>query len=382
MTESGIDQLLATKEIIVVCGPGGVGKTTVAAAAGILAAQHVGGRVLVLTVDPARRLATALGLDSLGNDEVQIPSASLARAGTHPRGELWVAQLDTKQSWDDLVRRHAPDETTRDAILANSLYENVTAKFVQSHDYIAMERLHELHVSGRYDLIIVDTPPSRHAVDFLGAPEKMAEFFSSRLLRWLTVPYRSRMFAAASKPFYSVADRVLGQRFLHDIADFFLLFQTMYPGFVRRAEEVQRTLHHRRTSFMVVSTLEAASVSEAKFFIDALDERGLNLGAVVLNRALPGYFTNKAAATSARKLGRQAGELAGVLAVHGDPLLVEGVLREVSESFLAYGVVGARQAELRVEIADKHSVAATLPFLPDAAVDLGALSDLANMLRA
>ena len=139
-------------------------------------------------------------------------------------------------------RRHAPDDATRDAILGNSLYENVTGTFVQSHDYIAMERLHELHASGRYDLIVVDTPPSRNAIDFLDAPDRMAEFFSSRLLRWLTVPYRSRLFTAASRPFYNVADRVLGQQFLRDIADFFLLFQTMYEGSSRGPEEVQRTL--------------------------------------------------------------------------------------------------------------------------------------------
>ena len=118
--------------------------------------------------------------------------------------------LDTKQSWDDLVRPHAPDAATRDAILANPLYENITGRFVQSHDYIAMERLYEIHASGRYDLIVVDTPPTRNAIDFLEAPERMADFFSSRLLRWLTVPARSRVFTLASKPFYTVADRILG----------------------------------------------------------------------------------------------------------------------------------------------------------------------------
>ena len=279
MSETDLEQLLAAKEIIVVCGPGGVGKTTVAASAGLIAAQHLGGRVLVLTVDPARRLATALGLEALGNEVTQIDPALLAVDGIDARGELWVAQLDTKRSWDDLVGRHAPDAATRNAILDNSLYENVTAKFVQSHDYIAMERLHELHGTGDYDLIIVDTPPSRSAVDFLDAPERMADFFSSRLLRWLTVPYRSRLFTAASRPFYSVADRILGQQFLREIADFFLLFQTMYPGFVERAGEVQRTLQDRRTSFVVVSTLDAASVNAAYCMCEQLSAEGCREGA-------------------------------------------------------------------------------------------------------
>lgn len=382
MSRGDFEDLLATKEVIVVCGPGGVGKTTVAAATGLLAAQHGGGRVLVLTVDPAKRLATALGLEGLGNDVVQIDPARLAVAGSEPRGELWVAQLDTKRSWDDLVRRHAPDDKTRAAILANSLYENVTGKFVQSHHYIAMERLHELHASGQYDLIVVDTPPSRNAVEFLDAPEKMAEFFSSRLLRWLTVPYRSRLFTAASRPFYNVADRVLGQQFLRDIADFFLLFQTMYPGFVARAEEVQRTVRDRRTSFVVVSTVEAASINECEFFIDALSERGLTLGAVVLNRALPSYFASKRAVTAARKLDRQAPELSRLDGVDAEPQVVEGVLRELASSFLDFGVVAARQRELRMELGSQPAVLATLPFIAQDITDIDALSIVSDLLRA
>ncbi|MFV2039588.1 MAG: ArsA family ATPase [Acidimicrobiales bacterium] len=382
--EEGLGQLLAAKEVVVVCGPGGVGKTTVSAAAGLLAAQDLGGRVLVMTIDPARRLATALGLDSLDNDEVQIAPEVLSAGGVEPRGELWVAQLDTKQSWDDLVGRHAPDPATRDAILENSLYENVTGKFVESHQYIAMERLHELHSSGRYDLIIVDTPPSRSAVDFLDAPQKMADFFGSRLLRWLTVPYRSRLFNAASRPFYSVADRVLGQQFLREVADFFLLFQTMYDGFVERAGEVERTLHNRRTSFVVVSTLEPASISESEFFMQALEQRDLNLGAVVLNRALPGYFTTKAAITSARELDRQAPHLASMLETDmgdTDQSLVETVLREVSSSFLDFGVDAARQAELRVELTDQPSTVVTLPLLTQDLVDVRGLATVAEHLR-
>jgi anion-transporting ArsA/GET3 family ATPase len=381
VSTSGITDLLAGREVVVVCGPGGVGKTTVAASAGVLAAVHLGGRVLVLTVDPARRLATALGLEEVGNTETQIAADRLAATGTEPRGELWVAQLDTKQSWDDLVRRHAPDSATRRAILDNSLYENVTGKFVQSHDYIAMERLHELHASGRYDLIIVDTPPSRNAVDFLDAPARMAEFFSSRLLRWLTVPYRSRLFTAASRPFYTVADRVLGQQFLREVADFFLLFQTMYPGFVARAEEVQRTLTHRRTAFLVVSTLEASSVSECGFLLAALRERELNLGGVVLNRTLPAYFASKAASTAARKLHRRAPDIAVAVEIDAGDRLVEGVVREVSETFLDFAVAASRQKELRQEMEDSSTVA-TLPFLDGDIVDIEGLGRVADLLRS
>ncbi len=250
-------------------GSGGVGKTTTAAAIATMAAVHLGGKVLVLTVDPAKRLANALGLEQFGNTETRVPSDAFGEAGVEPRGELWAAMLDTKQSWDDLVRQHAPDAATRDAILANPLYKNITGKFIQGHDYVAMERLYEIHTSGRYDLIVVDTPPTRNAIDFLDAPDRMADFFSSRLLRWLIAPYRSRVVGLASKPFYSVADRILGSQFLSDIAEFFILFQSMYDGFVERAKAVTRLLESPSTTFVVVSTLEAAPAREAQFFMQA-----------------------------------------------------------------------------------------------------------------
>ncbi len=163
-----------------------------------------------------------------------------------------------------------PTSQTRDAVLANPLYENITSRFVHSHEYLAMEQLHDLHARGEFDLVIVDTPPSRNALSILDAPSRMVEFFGSRLLRWLTVPYRSRLFTMASKPFYQVADRVLGSRFLQDIADFFVLFQAMESGFVRRAREVEALLVDPRTAFVVVTTLETAPSHEARFLARAL----------------------------------------------------------------------------------------------------------------
>ena len=173
--------------------------------------------------------------------------------------------LDTKAGWDELIRRHAPDAKVRDAVLANPLYQNITSRFVHSHDYLAMEQLHDLHATGEYDLVVVDTPPSRNALSVLDAPARMREFFGSRLLRWLTVPYRSRLFTVASKPFYQIADRVLGSGFLRDIADFFVLFQAMEKGFVARAREVEALLGDARTTFLVVSTLETAPAHEAVY---------------------------------------------------------------------------------------------------------------------
>jgi anion-transporting ArsA/GET3 family ATPase len=375
-----IEQLLAAKEIVIHCGSGGVGKTTTAAAAAAMAAVHHGGKVLVLTVDPARRLATALGLETFGNVETRVPHEAFVAAGVAPRGELWAAMLDTKQSWDDLVRRHAPDAVTRDAILANPLYKNITGRFVQSHDYIAMERLYEIHASGTYDLIVVDTPPTRNAIDFLEAPQRMADFFSSRLLRWLTVPARSRVLNMASKPFYSVADRILGSKFLEDIAEFFLLFQTMYSGFVDRANAVTRTLEDKRTTFVVVSTLESAPVREAQFFVEALDDRGLHLGAVVLNKVLPGWFLDKDAHGAAKELCARSDALAELIPTAGPPEQVSRVLREVGESFLNFQVVAKREAEMRAELSAAPEVVAAVPYFDHDITDLAGVLALGQQI--
>ena len=378
---STLEQLLSAKEIVICAGSGGVGKTTTAAALGAMAATHLGGKVLVVTVDPARRLANALGLERFGNAETQVPASAFTDAGVEPRGELWAAMLDTKQSWDDLVRRHAPDAATRDSILANPLYENITGRFVQSHDYIAMERLYEIHASGRYDLVIVDTPPTRNAIDFLEAPERMADFFSSKLLRWLTVPYRSRLVNLATKPFYKVADTILGSAFLEDIAEFFLLFQQMYDGFVERARAVQRTLEDKRTTFVVVSTLESAPLHEAEFFMEALGDQSFHLGAVVLNKVLPPFLLNTQAAGTAKRVVADPAALAAIVPDSvGTTDDVAAVLDEVANSFLNFRVVATREAEQRKDLASVPDVTATVPYFEADIHDLGGLLELGERI--
>jgi anion-transporting ArsA/GET3 family ATPase len=377
----GIESLLASKEIVIACGSGGVGKTTTVATAAAMAAIHLDGRVLALTVDPARRLANALGLQQVGNTETRVTDEAFAEAGVSARGELWVAMLDTKASWDELVRQHAPDRRTADAILANPLYRNITAKFVHSHDYIAMERLHDIHASGRYDLIVVDTPPTRNAIDFLDAPARMADFFSSRLLRWLIAPYRSRLLTAASKPFYSVADRVLGAQFLQDIADFFILFQTMYDGFIERAKAVTRTLQDDRTSFVVVTTLEPDPVREAEFFIAELRRRQYHLGAVVFNRALPSYLRDRDARVAAERLRDDADTLVAALKVaERDRAAFADVLREIADSFLGYRALATRQAEQLAEFKAASELNLLVPALEGGVVSIADIVELGHGL--
>jgi anion-transporting ArsA/GET3 family ATPase len=389
--------ILSTREVVVFCGSGGVGKTSTAAAAALTAAARLGGKVLVLTIDPAKRLADALGLEAFGNVARRVPLDAYAELGVEPRGELWAAMLDTKRSWDELVLRHAPDEATAYRILDNRMYHNVTSRFVQSHDYIAMERLYEVHASGEYDLIVIDTPPTRNAIDFLEAPARMADFFGGRLLRWLTMPYRigsgrgGRMFNAASKPFYQMADRVLGSQFLQDIAEFFLNFQSMYGGFVERAEAVEQLLHDRRTTFAVVTTLEGAPLREAESFCRELSARNFDLGALVLNKVLPEYLLSTDGEHAADVFSRESDAIAEELAASGvagldDATSAARVLRTVADSFLNYEVVARREAELRTELTrlapPGPEVIVSVPAFPADIDDARALARIGEALFA
>jgi anion-transporting ArsA/GET3 family ATPase len=381
---SSIRQLAETREIVLCCGPGGVGKTTVAASTALLAAASAPGRVLVLTIDPAKRLADALGLRGIGNEVVRIDEATLRSAGVAPRGELWCAMLDMKQSWDDLIRRHAPDERTAARILSNPLYQNITGRFVQSHDYIAMERLHQLHATGEWDLIVVDTPPTRNALDFLDAPARMEEFFSSRLLRWLIAPARGGLLGVAARPFTQIADRILGTQFLADITEFFLSLQTMYGGFVDRARAVSRLLSDERTTFLVVATPEAVPLREAEFFLRELRSRRYEIGAVVLNRALPASLATPETERAAAELQGDASSVAAAVApaVGLDVVVAERVVGVVAASAASWAVVARREAASRDRVARTAPLVVTVPSLDDEVGDLTGIVAISRALGA
>ena len=287
LDSSQLLSLLDSSKLLVVCGSGGVGKTTMSAALGALAATHLHKKVLVRTVDPARRLADALGLQAIGNAVVQVDAKAFNEAGVVPQGQLFAAMIDTKASWDDLIHRHAPTPSIAQRVLAKALYTNLTERFVHSHDYIAMERLYDVYQSGIYDLVVVDTPPSRNALDVLDAPMRMRDFFDSRLLQLLTTPAQSRVISLMSKPFFQVADRILGARFLSSITEFFTLFRTMEKGFVERANKVESVLRNTDTKFAVVTTLEVAPAFEAEFLLTELQSRSFSLAALIANRVLP-----------------------------------------------------------------------------------------------
>jgi anion-transporting ArsA/GET3 family ATPase len=228
---------------------------------------------------------------------------------------------------------------------------------------------------------VVDTPPTRNAIDFLEAPDRMAEFFGSRLLRWLTAPARSRVLNYASKPFYTIADRILGSQFLADIGDFFLLFQTMYDGFIERSQAVSRLLEEHGTTFVVVSTLEPAPAQEAEFFVEALTERKLHLGALVFNKVLPSELFSADAARVADRLCRDATPVAASVAEElEDSAQVCRVLSEVAESFLNYRLVASRESEEAARLGAKAEVVATVPYLSEDIHDLTGLLGIGKHL--
>lgn len=366
-------QLLDERSVLIVCGSGGVGKTTTAAAVAAMAAACTERRVLVLTIDPARRLADALGLERLGNEAVAIDAQRLAIDGVAPKGTLHAAMLDTKQSWDQLIERHAPNDDTRRRIMGSPLYANITGRFVQSHDYIAMERLYEIRESEQYDLIVIDTPPASHASDFLDAPKRMASFFDSKLLKFLVAPQRSMLLSLTARPFLQMADRLLGQRFLADISEFFGLLETMRPGFISRANQVEALLAGDQTTFMAVTTLEPAPRKEAERLAAELARRRLHLGAMVLNRVLPDYLLEPP-----EEILSDGGEDEGGEGV--DEELAAQVETILTENFRNLSLLAAQEKAQRQALTADVPVVRAVPWFGTPLNDMGGLLNLGRQV--
>ncbi len=269
--------------VIVCCGSGGVGKTTTSAALGLaLAAQGLS--VAVLTIDPARRLADALSVGPLGNDPQTVPLERVLPGAT---GRLDAMMLDMKATFDGVIRRYSPDPEAAERILANHYYQFVSTRLAGSHEYMAMERVLELHSADTYDVLIVDTPPTRHALDFLSAPERLSGVMNERVMRWLTLPGTARGFKVlekGSQTVMSVLKRLLGSQTITDIAEFFAAFQPLWTGFRERSQELIALLHGPATTFVLVSAPTPAASAEAREFLDILQGQALPFGGLVLNR--------------------------------------------------------------------------------------------------
>jgi anion-transporting ArsA/GET3 family ATPase len=270
--------------VLVITGAGGVGKTTIAAALGLAAARE-GRRTLVLTIDPARRLAQAMGIEELGDEPSKVEADG--------DGELWAMMLDMQTTFDRLIDRHATSRSNAQAIKENRIYRTLSSTLSGTQEYMAMERLHELHETGEWDVLIVDTPPSRSALDFLDAPKRMTSFLEGRLLRLLMKPGMAagkgvgRMVGFGATTFMRVAGRVTGMDLLEDLAAFFRNFEGMYQGFKERAEQVLHLLQEPSSQFVVVTSPQPPPLREAKFFLERLEQEGLHAAGVVVNRIRP-----------------------------------------------------------------------------------------------
>jgi anion-transporting ArsA/GET3 family ATPase len=293
---AGVAELLEGKSACICAGSGGVGKTTSAAA--IAAGMAARGRkVAVLTIDPAKRLADSLGLPELGNEERRVDPKLFAEAGIETRGgELWAMMLDAKATFDELVRRHAPDAETRDRILANRIYQQLSNALAGSQEYMAMEKLFELHAEDRYDLLVLDTPPSRNALDFLEAPRRLVQFIEGRALQVFMKPtgLGMKVFGRGTSMMFSVLRRITGVEVLEDLSEFFQAFSGMVGGFRERAKRVNELLASPRTCFLVVCAPHGEPIDEAVYFHRRLVEAKLPFGGVIVNKVhyeseLPAY---------------------------------------------------------------------------------------------
>jgi anion-transporting ArsA/GET3 family ATPase len=350
--------------IVVCCGAGGVGKTTTSAALA-LAAAEAGRTVVVLTIDPARRLAQSLGLVELDNEprRVDVPGA---------RGELHAMMLDMKRTFDDIVVAHSTPERAQQ-ILDNPFYQTLSSSFAGTQEYMAMEKLGQLRAGDRWDLIVVDTPPSRSALDFLDAPNRMSRFLDGTMIRLLTAPSRTGFkIASASFMFFSrIISKILGGQLLRDISSFVAALDTMFGGFRERATATYELLRRPGTWFLVVATPEPDALREASYFVDRLSAEQMPLAGLVLNRTHP-PTTTALSATRAEGAAEEVLEAGGA-----DAELAAGALRVHAERMA--------QATREQHLADRFTSAhpeVAVRTVPAAAGDVHDLDGLRGMADA
>jgi anion-transporting ArsA/GET3 family ATPase len=297
-----LDSVVQSSRVVVCVGQGGVGKTSTSATIAMQAAYE-GRRAIVLTIDPARRLANALGLPEFGNEERTVDAGAFAAARIAlPKGRLTAMMLDIKRTWDEIVARHHPDPARKERLLHNKLYEAMSSALAGSQEYMAMEKLYELsrRKADPLDLIVLDTPPAANAMDFLDAPSRMLDALDNDATRWLLEPYTStgrithRLFDAGSSFFIRTIARFTGAELIEGLAELLSCFQGMFEGFRERAKVVRAVLEARDTTFIVIGTPREGGVAEARAFRDRLIERMIKVGAMVLNRATVDAFEGRA----------------------------------------------------------------------------------------
>jgi anion-transporting ArsA/GET3 family ATPase len=354
-------------DVVVCCGSGGVGKTTMAAAIGRHAAQQ-GRRVVVVTIDPARRLADALGLpDGLTGVPQRVAVAVDVAAGATRDGELWAMMLDTPAMFDRVVRAHAADAEQAERIVGNRLYRNIASALSGTQEYMASEALFELHGDPRFDLVVVDTPPSRNALDFLEAPGVLARFLAHPVFKLLMMPTRTgfRVLWAATQPILRAIGRVVGSDVLADTVAFFQAFAGMETGFRERAEAVTALLRDAHTRFLLVTAPRRDAVAEAAWFADQLHAQGFAVAATIVNRAHPRFGDGTAADADRRADAATSSDVAALW-------------RNLAELRRVADAERAALAPLLDRVGDDAAV--QVPLLPTDVHDATALDHLATHL--
>ncbi|MFW6057583.1 MAG: ArsA family ATPase [Persicimonas sp.] len=324
-------KLIAGKELVVCAGSGGVGKTTTSAVIALHAAIE-GRKVLVLTIDPAKRLANSLGVSSLENIPQRIPLEQFRQIGVHAEGQLWGMMLDMKKSFDHLVDRYAAGEENRREILNNKIYKYFSTSLAGTQEYAAAERLLELHTEEDYDLIVLDTPPTTHALDFLEAPVRLADAVENKALQWLYKPNLLTgssglgLFSVGTSYVIKALAKFTGTAFLDELTVFLRNFSTMFDGFRDRANLVRDLLLGDKSTFVVVTAADPLQLDEALYFYEQLGTQQVAVGGFVINRVHPSWVP-------AEEINRPAVTLANQLAaldVDG-PALSEDKYRELAE---------------------------------------------------
>jgi anion-transporting ArsA/GET3 family ATPase len=368
------EELVDERDVVICCGSGGVGKTTAAAVLALEGARR-GRSACVVTIDPARRLADTLGLEALTNTPTEIdrerwlgddPNAA-------PGGRLFALMLDSKSTFDQLVTSNAATEEQAQRILGNTFYRNVSGALGGTQEYMAMEKLFELHDDGGFDLIVVDTPPTRHALDFLDAPKRLTRLLDNRIFRLLMMPTRATMKVAsvAVQTFLRTVARVVGSEVIKDIIAFFRAFEGMEEGFRERAQAVDRLLADPSTAFVLITSPRRDALEEAMFFADRLDENGQHVEALIVNRVHPSFGDEmpEGLRTTAAALRINRNEPAERLAVLYDNLADFRAVAMLEREHLA---------GLREKIGD--ALAAYVPYLARDVYDFEALHEIGRLL--
>jgi anion-transporting ArsA/GET3 family ATPase len=362
-----LEKIVEDSNVIFACGPGGVGKTTVAATLALHAARR-GARSCVVTVDPARRLANALGLATLSNDPHEIPRAEWAEAEDSTKGRFFALMLDAKATFDALVRRYANSEEQAERIVSNRFYQNIAEFLSGTQEYMAMEKLFELTNLYEFDLVVVDTPPSRNALDLLEAPERLVKFLDARVFRYFLAPTGAylRAVGAAGRGVMKMVAKAIGSNVIDDAAEFFAAFEGMYEGFKDRARAVSRLMRQETTAYVLVSSPRKDAAEESSYFADRLQEAGHRISVLIVNRMHPRF--------SPLKLGAAAGRAAALSGL-GKP---GAFLAEMYELLETLDGISDGEAENLADLAGKCSPApvVVVPVLSHDVADLRDLREL------